>query len=386
MIIIKKPLLKLMAYTLAEVLITLLIIGLVSTLTIPALISKINEKVSENQDIVFKSKLIKGLNLAKTSGDLNNTYTSTYDFLENGLSKYLKISKICDSAHIRECFPYDSIKYEINSTTEDTALVSKLTTGAKIKLRTGNFKDTASFVLADGTPAIVSYDLDCEVDTDQADRDISPCLGGIYDINGTRNPNKFGTKVETDFQNNEVTTYINDVRSFNGASVAPCVGKLNEVCVATTAQGIFTLIDKMQAAGENVPTFNHWSGLKPNLNLIAENYCQAQGAHLSTAHELAVLASIVFEREYGDTEGSTISSLPGYNGSNNPAAALLKKNDAKIASIIGIGVNGKDFLAGDGSNTYYHRYFYNNSGGTSYGKWNEAPKSVYVYFFCVGDN
>ena len=75
----------------AEVIITLAIIGVVAAMTIPTLVAKINNIVTANQAKVFNAKLIKGLNLTKTVGDLNDTYTSTYDFLVSGLGKNLKM-------------------------------------------------------------------------------------------------------------------------------------------------------------------------------------------------------------------------------------------------------------------------------------------------------
>ncbi len=57
-------------FTLAEVLITLAIIGVVAAMTIPTLIAKINNIVTDNQIKVFNAKIIKGMNLTKTAGDL----------------------------------------------------------------------------------------------------------------------------------------------------------------------------------------------------------------------------------------------------------------------------------------------------------------------------
>ena len=98
-------------FTLAEVLITLAIVGVVAAMTIPTLIAKINDIVNTNTVKVFNSKVLKGINLTKTAGDLNDTYDSTYQFLTDALSKNLKMAKICDSDHIRDCIPYDKIKY-----------------------------------------------------------------------------------------------------------------------------------------------------------------------------------------------------------------------------------------------------------------------------------
>ncbi|MBR1424890.1 type II secretion system protein [bacterium] len=51
------------AFTLAEVLITLAIIGVVAAMTLPTLIAKINEKADSNQKAVIEAKLIQGLNM-----------------------------------------------------------------------------------------------------------------------------------------------------------------------------------------------------------------------------------------------------------------------------------------------------------------------------------
>jgi len=49
-------------FTLAEVLITLAIIGVVAALTIPTLWDKINSKVSENRQITIEARLLDGIN------------------------------------------------------------------------------------------------------------------------------------------------------------------------------------------------------------------------------------------------------------------------------------------------------------------------------------
>ena len=50
------------AFTLAEVLITLAIIGVVAALTIPTLVAKINQKVSENRQTTIEARLLDGIN------------------------------------------------------------------------------------------------------------------------------------------------------------------------------------------------------------------------------------------------------------------------------------------------------------------------------------
>ena len=165
-------------------------------MTIPGLITKINDRVTDNSKKVFNAKMVKGFNLTKAAGELNNTYSSTYDFLTNGLSKHLKITKICDSSHIRECLPYDNIKYDKDENTEKTYEVSKLNTSKSLNLEEKDgYKDSAAFVLGDGTVVVGSYNLGCIVDDGKLDKTISSCFDGLYDLNGSRKPNKLGKDI-----------------------------------------------------------------------------------------------------------------------------------------------------------------------------------------------
>ena len=278
-------------FTLAEVLITLVIIGVVATMTIPTLIAKINSIVIDNQVKVFNAKLIKGLNLTKTAGDLNDTYTSTYDFLVSGLGKNLKMTKICDASNLRDCVSYDKIKYEKSDGTEDSVNVKDLNP-QKLQLDIA-FKDLAAFVLADGKPAIVSYNLKCIDDPDKADTELNACLAGIYDLNGTRKPNKFGTKVE-----NDKTVFVGDIRSFNGARVggASCLSIGGQkACVVKTAKKPQSI---WQEYFEELPTYTDSAGnSQPDYWIVAKKYCEVEGGHLPTAAELLTIAQVL----YGDT-------------------------------------------------------------------------------------
>jgi len=89
-------------FTLAEVLITLAIIGVVAALTIPTLWDKINSKVSENRQEVIEDRLLDGINRYSAMEDgLSQKYETTYDFLV-GLSKFYKMCSVFNNyLHIR---------------------------------------------------------------------------------------------------------------------------------------------------------------------------------------------------------------------------------------------------------------------------------------------
>jgi len=184
-------------FTLAEVLITLAIIGVVAALTIPTLWDKINSKVSENRQTTIEARLLDGINRYSAMEDgLSQSYETTYDFLV-GLSKFYKMSQICKADEITKCVPYSTITYTADG--EDaTVEVSSLTS---IDNFMGEGKDDylapASFITAQGTPVIMAFKKDCAWDMGKAMRSIqdSGCIAYMYDESGTRLPNKLGKDI-----------------------------------------------------------------------------------------------------------------------------------------------------------------------------------------------
>ena len=229
------------AFTLAEVLITLGIIGVVAAITIPGLMTKINDKITSNRMSVIEKRFIQSLNMLNNQENgLNVSYDSTEDFVK-ALSKYLKMTTICSKDNLTDCMPYDKIYYESNGKL-DSVDVSDLTTAKKLQIKTDGFVDTAGFIMADGTPFILTYNQKCnELDTeytlaepDRPMKSITPCIAAIYDINGATSPNKFGTKV---VEGNEVAS--NDIKSINGASIGnSCVVEVGDICITTNIQSI----------------------------------------------------------------------------------------------------------------------------------------------------
>ena len=351
---------KKVAFTLAEVLITLAIIGVVAAMTIPTLIAKINDIVNTNTVKVFNAKLIKGLNLTKTAGDLNDTYESTYDFLVNGLGKNLKMAKVCDSDHIRDCIPYDKIKYEDKSGNEKTVNVSDLKTAGKLNLK-APFADVAAFVLGDGTPVIMSYNKSCLVDPDKADTTISSCVAGLFDINGSRKPNKYLAKVDTD--NN--TSYVGDLRPFNGASIgSSCAGTIGDICIASGAvmanDDMLTLIQAVDSS-YTMPTFtasrdgntynDYWQ--------LANDYCsKVGGGSLPTMEKLGEIAAALY---YDSSDGGATI------GREDNVYDLTMKNKDTIYAALGIESTASEFYLWSsepyGSDYASYRGFYEDDTG-----------------------
>ena len=86
---------KKVAFTLAEVLITLAIIGVVATMTIPTLISDYNKSVAEVKLSKFNAMLAQVVKLSSIdNGPINSWDTSdTENFYESYMAPYLRVSK-----------------------------------------------------------------------------------------------------------------------------------------------------------------------------------------------------------------------------------------------------------------------------------------------------
>ena len=213
------------AFTLAEVLITLGIIGIVAAMTLPTLNQAINNKVRAEQVRTVKYKFTKATEKMNSLG-LIGPYASTDAFVDE-LQKHLKIMKRCDSNHLRECWPYDEI-----NTTNGAVAVSSLTNGSSLMMRTTDDIDFSSpnvgIVTADGVPMILNYNKKCNAldpvkqyqwsisDGKPVSNATAGCVAAIFEINGGAKPNK----------------YKDDVVAFNSN------GLNNECAVGTGLNGI----------------------------------------------------------------------------------------------------------------------------------------------------
>ena len=208
-------------FTLAEVLITLGVIGVVAAITLPTVVANITEKMNNEREKNIVQKITKSMEQMRALGLLNQTYDSTEGFVDD-LQKHLKIAKRCDKDHIAECWPTQTV---INGDGNEVE-VKTAKKGKNIKLSTNT--NNVGLILADGASIILNYDpskgsidVGDEVKTsdDGYTTSVTKNIAFIMDVNGGKSPNS------------EVSTKKRDVRSFNGARFAGCPGKkLDGVC------------------------------------------------------------------------------------------------------------------------------------------------------------
>ena len=220
---------KKVAFTLAEVLITLGIIGVVAAMTMPALVANITERVNSYRQANIAYKVTKAMDEMRGLGLLATQYSSTDAFVDE-LQKHLKIAKRCDANHITECWPTQKV------TTSDGEEfdVSKAKTGKNLNIKS-NTSNNVGLILADGATLILTYNQDSE-DIDENNpvtaqpkslpvgfgkskdfaytSSVTAPIDFVMDVNGQKGPNS-----ET------IDNQMHDIRSFKAAHFSKgCAG------------------------------------------------------------------------------------------------------------------------------------------------------------------
>ena len=176
------------AFTLAEVLITLAIIGIVAALTIPTLVQNYQTKAWNTASQVFQRKLGEALKVMNVQGTLAG-YTTTEAFVDE-LSKHIKITRICENDDITTCFA-DKVTWD----GEEVEM-------SKIKTSKNFGKDdwdtnTVAVQFANGVNGVIAYNPSCTQDPYNNNKitigkesiGVNDCLAILYDVDGFKNPN-----------------------------------------------------------------------------------------------------------------------------------------------------------------------------------------------------
>ncbi len=214
---------KLLAFTMAEILLSLTIIGVVAAITLPSLTGNINERTWNTQRKALYARMSQAIALmpalngfgtfkAPSGTEGTDSYNAGEDnvtetFITSGLSKVLKINNICDSTHLGDCgVPSKIIPLSgepITTPTKITELNSYLITnpyGTNLMVDT----KAAAFETQNGESILTFYNPNCvyymneyDTTTPQAHFFLQPkvCINFIYDMNGTKGPNTVGKDI-----------------------------------------------------------------------------------------------------------------------------------------------------------------------------------------------
>ena len=209
--------LALAAFTMAEILLSLTIIGVVAAITLPSLTGNINERTWNTQRKTLYARFSQALALMPSlngygilmEGDSSTSAqdTAAETFVTSGLSKVLKINNICDSEHLDDC----GIPSKITPLDGSSAFSLPVTLVGLNEMFDGSWEysgdifsysqiDTkaAAFETANGESVAVYYNPNCQPDMQENVLHFSQpkmCANFVYDLNGTKGPNTVGKDI-----------------------------------------------------------------------------------------------------------------------------------------------------------------------------------------------
>lgn len=174
-------------FTLAEVLITLVIIGVIAAMTIPVLqanyteserVSKVKKNYSILSNAISRVKIDGSDDILDISG--NGSYTELQQWFDDSLKPYLVLSKVC--YHTDGCWNDTGTKYlngllaSTNSSgVGDASITASLNDGTLINL---------SFMSREQIAQYFGIDTECK-----------HSIAIYFDINGFKQPNTFGKDI-----------------------------------------------------------------------------------------------------------------------------------------------------------------------------------------------
>ena len=208
-----------LAFTMAEILLSLTVIGVVAAITLPALMGNINDRAWATQKKALHARLAQSVAMMpQLSGFGTYTYTTTesgetsatadtaaYAFITDGLSKVLKLNHICEPGKLQKCGITDTITNAVGSAiamptdlkTLNAGFASVIYSGYINPQATINTK-AAAFETGNGESVALYYNPSCLSKRDDAVWHYSfpyMCANFIYDLNGTKGPNQVGKDI-----------------------------------------------------------------------------------------------------------------------------------------------------------------------------------------------
>ena len=269
------------AFTLAEVLITLSVIGIVAALTIPSMIENHNNKAWKTAKDLWDKKLVEATRQMNIDGVMTGVASSTEDYM-NYFKKYVKVIKTCENDKLENCY---APKFVQTGDKETEVEVSSLTTANSLGQKDWG-TNTMGFVIADGTTVVMAYNPNCSsVDpfSSEGQNGQVGCMSMLIDVNGKKGPNRVGDDIQ-----------------LKNATISTCDMKFQDKCIAASGfianSSINTCegspdheYDERSDSENRFCTTNRWAG--------AKKACAENEMRLPTMQELADVATYIYKQE-----------------------------------------------------------------------------------------
>ncbi len=278
------------AFTMAEILLSLTIIGVVAAITLPSLTGNINERTWATQKKALYARMSQAIPLL----DSMNTYDDAESFIAGALNKVTKINNVCAQDHLEDCginkdllgrladgtttsFPetWSALgidkQFSYASAADDTA---EATSNKKLS---ANQAMVAAFETGNGESIVLYYNPDCTADQEQAPNAIVDgsgtnyidmfdhvCINMIYDLNSNKGPNAVGKDIGfmTVFYPSDATV-VSPVPYVQSSSSATCDSEyrlpnrfeaaafaLNSTLISATAEGPYLTSTKASTGND----------------------------------------------------------------------------------------------------------------------------------------
>ncbi len=216
------------AFTMAEILLSLTIIGVVAAITLPSLTGNINERTWNTQRKALYARMSQAVSLMPAlngygvgATDAETAANATEVFITNGLAKVLKINNICDHEHLADCgLPSKILTMKgVNNPAVQLEL-SDMETLIDFNPKFASWTDTANstlsysgnistnaaaFETANGESILTYYSPNCNGNNSNlatqaqsgSNMFVQPfmCANFVYDLNGKKGPNTMGRDV-----------------------------------------------------------------------------------------------------------------------------------------------------------------------------------------------
>lgn len=220
------------AFTLAEVLIIISILGIIAAATMPQLIASYQDKVNKTRYQAESSKFAQAVNKIYAEDSLEHI-KGTEDFVKE-LEKHMAISKVCKNNELEKCFPQE-IKLEpntyrfnenfnmcsssilaraekaMNPPTNNVESAGILANGsiADVPMMMMSFfqqYDSTAVILNSGASLLITFNPNCKEKAASPfsrlpnirtpkNKSLTQCAAAIIDVNSTQAPNEFGKDI-----------------------------------------------------------------------------------------------------------------------------------------------------------------------------------------------
>ena len=298
------------AFTMAEILLSLTIIGVVAAITLPSLTGNINERTWNTQRKALYARMSQAISLmpalngygtlVEGNESTSAVDTATETFITDGLAKVLKINNICDSEHLEDCgipgkiIPLNgSGAIEISSLDDLKGLncmladgVYSYNSGASLTNPNPINTKAAAFETANGESILTFYNPQCRGDMEEGQTHfIMPkmCINFIYDLNSNKGPNTVGKDIGV----------ITVLYPTDSSVVAPMPLPTNagsgdwynapSLCTAQEAESRIPNRDELASLFFNrdlfsLPTAEYWSSSVVSVNNSIQAWKQGSGS------------------------------------------------------------------------------------------------------------